>query len=244
MEKNDAVATAVVPESRLRAFIAKVTKPLRRFTGTPLHEAERIMGASMMHKVRDVSSAFDHPWDFLKQNEHLLKVPYTVSELEWAAQSGVVLSLHSVGVRRLARIMGKMDVSAELLHLCRENDIKSPRHPYWRLVLRPVLRGAEIHTVRNQPEKMRRRQVTAPLGVAASTMCLDFAMHGLLPDGLRLTGTTVPQFGTAEHCILVGNGGHRTSVRPLRVVTGRSDASHYPPMMMWKPHPIHPSTLY
>jgi hypothetical protein len=241
---ENTVGTTVVPASRLKAFVAKVTRPFRRFSGTPFHVAEQIMGPGMMHQLHDVCTHLGHSEEFLRQHGHLARVPYTERELRWASENGVILTLHSIGVRRLARIMRKMEASDELLHTCRDADIASPRHPYWRLVLRPSLHGGEIQTLRNQPKDIKKRQEVAPLGVAVTAMYLDRAIYGRKPDGLRRTASTILHMGATEQWLLVGSDHRASRMNSLCVVAGRSDATRYLPVVMWRPHPVHPLTLY
>ncbi len=234
MNLVNSVGTSAANDTGFRAFIARMPVPFRRFSGTPLAKAEAIMGKYNMHTIADVCIALGHDADFRTQNGHLMLVPYTVAELEWAVHHDVVLTLHTRSIQAVVRYArGNADVPSEVTNGCDEEVRRAPYRAEWRLMLRTSVVWREEDILRLQPRSLRKRAFVPELGLAFSAAVLDSSIHCKTPKGTRLTASTLKnEDGTVRRRILIG--GSFSSGPAVRAVTAHGHAE-YPPAIVWKP---------
>lgn len=226
-------------DSKTRTFLKRLLKPLkgfRRFAGTPLLRARAIMGLNM-HDVGAVRLHLGHD-DAFSKAEYLQRVPYTERELEWAVKNGLVLTIVSASMRRIARVAGReVQITKEIAAMPHIAG-RSPRHPQWCLVSRLPQEKVETRSLGLSEKEKKRRLQLAPAAVALTTLYLDCAIYGIVPKGLYLTANPFGEDeGDFTRRILVGGSIRADSLAFINVVTGRSEATHAPVMML-KPHKI------
>ncbi len=233
MNLVNSIGTRAANDAGFRALMVRVTHPFHRFSGTPLSDAEAIMG-ECMHTIADVCMVLGHDADFRAQNSHLMLVPYTVAELEWAVRHDVVLTLYTRAIQSIVRCArGAVDVPSEITNGCDEEVRRAPHRAEWRLMLRSSIVWREEDILRLQPKSLRKRVFVPELGLVLSAAVLDSKIHRHMPKGIRLTASTLKkEDGTVHRRILVTGG--FASGSAVRVVTAHGHAE-YLPAIGWKP---------
>ena len=225
-------------DAGFRAFMARISGSFWRFKGLPLSEAEAIMGDNM-HPIEKVRLALDHDKHFVSENAHLMRVPYTADELEWATLHGVVLTLFTRSAQHIVRVARRqVTVPEEVRKRCGDMT-RAPVRAEWRLVLRPSTREEEGSVLKHQPKGLRKRQFIPGIGLSLSTAFLDQQVSGkLIPKqfGARLTAsfTSEPVGAFKRHVLVDCAGGDAVGIRVATCYVG----ANYPSLIAWKPHQI------
>lgn len=230
-------------DSRFRAFVARVTKPFRKFTGTPLGEARAIMGGQM-HDLAVARFHLGLPETFFMQHKHLQRVPYTAHELTWAVKNGFVLTPFVASARRIGQV-GREDIGIThtLWFNCPDFMKRSPRQGQWWLVQRDSVRMCDVATLKLKQAEQRRRLIAAPAPIALSMAFLDHMVHDIVPKVHRLTSSSVTERdGSFYRMVTVGpEMSNRGKV--IGATLTRSDST-LQPVMALKPHHVFHPELY
>lgn len=232
-----------VTDSRFRAFVVRVTKPFKKFTGTPLGEARAIMGPHM-HELPVVRLHLDLAPTFFEQHKHLQRVPYTAHELAWAAENGFVLTPCVASARRIGHVGREcIGVTHTLWHNCPDFMKRAPRQGQWWLVQRDSVRSYDTASLKMKQAEQRRRLVTAPAHLALSMAFLDHVVHGIAPRAPRLTSSSVTEGnGSFYRMVTVGpEMAHRGKV--IGATLARIDTT-LQPVPALKPHHVFHPELY
>lgn len=239
--------TIAANESPFRGFLSGIKRSFRRrtekFKGVPLAVAEGIMGKNI-HSMQDARAVFRYDEEFFSTNEHLMFVPYTEEELDWAVQSEVVLTIHSLSPQRIVRVAPEaVGFTDSAWDACTELVRQHPRRAEWRLFMRTRMRYEEDRALLTRPSSLKDtvREHIPSLGLALSAMVIDFKMRGVRPPlyaGPRLTRSTIDdkERGTVRKRVWVQGG--LLESHPIRFIVADSEAKCPPPLVAWKPHRI------
>lgn len=210
----------------------KKCAPLR----TPLKDAKSIMGREV-HSLEDIQAAYN--LNFEGEHERLMLVPFTTSELEWAAEYGIVLTLRIHSAHRMERLFPEsIAIAREVREACRDEVQSVPRQINWHLVMRPLSEGEENRALKMRPQTLALPAEPAGLAVLLAMTYADLKINGgsLIPEmSARYTRAVIEsKEGVRLRRVIVNGPGQMSGGPGIRVMTSYAHSA-VRPALAWRP---------